>query len=45
VFDEDKIKGINIVSELAIKPWGMNEFTPEEIDGYWIRIGTGTENQ
>jgi len=45
VYDEYKKKGINIVSELAKKPWGMNEFTLEEINGYWIRIGTGTEEQ
>jgi len=28
---------------LGLKPWGMKEFTVEEINGYWIRIGEGKE--
>jgi catechol 2,3-dioxygenase-like lactoylglutathione lyase family enzyme len=41
VYDEYKKKDIRIVSPLESKPWQMKEFTIEEINGYWIRIGTG----
>ena len=40
VYDEYKKKEIRIVSPLETKPWQMKEFTIEEINGYWIRIGT-----
>jgi uncharacterized glyoxalase superfamily protein PhnB len=43
VYEEYKSKGVNIVSPLEIKPWTMKEFTIEELNGYWIRIGTGSE--
>jgi catechol 2,3-dioxygenase-like lactoylglutathione lyase family enzyme len=41
VYDEYKKKDIRIVSPLESKPWQMKEFTIEEINGYWIRIGAG----
>jgi hypothetical protein len=41
VYEEYKNKKVNIVSELELKPWGIKEFTVEEINGYWLRIGEG----
>jgi uncharacterized glyoxalase superfamily protein PhnB len=41
VYEEYKKKDIKIVSPLESKPWDVKEFTIEEINGYWIRIGTG----
>ena len=43
VYQEYKNKGIKIVSELGMKPWGMKEFTIEEIYGYWLRLGEGVQ--
>lgn len=43
VYKEYQAKGIKIVSELGIKPWGMKEFTIEEINGYWLRLGEGVQ--
>ena len=43
VYEEYKQKGVNIVSTLESKPWKVKEFTIEEINGYWLRIGEGFE--
>jgi len=43
VYEEFKQKGVKIVSELEFKPWKIKEFTVEEINGYWLRIGEGIE--
>ena len=43
VYEEYKSKGVNIVSDLESKPWNIKEFTVEEINGYWLRIGEGRE--
>jgi hypothetical protein len=42
VYEEYKSKNVNIVSALEQKPWGVKEFTIEEINGYWLRIGEGS---
>jgi uncharacterized glyoxalase superfamily protein PhnB len=43
VYNEYKSKGVNIVSPLELKPWGIKEFTIEEVNSYWIRIGSGND--
>jgi len=43
IYEEYKKKNVNIVSQLELKPWGIKEFTVEEINGYWIRIREGKE--
>lgn len=32
-------RGARIVSEIEDKPWGMREFTLEDLNGHWLRIG------
>jgi len=44
VYSEYKAKGVRIISELEPKPWGMREFTIEDPNGYYIRIGEGLEH-
>ncbi len=41
IYSEYQNKNVNIVSPLELKPWGVKEFTVEEINGYWLRIGQG----
>ena len=44
VYKEYQLKEVNIVSKLEVKPWNVKEFTLEEINGYWIRVGQGQES-
>ena len=44
VYEEYKKKGVNIVSQLEPKPWGMKEFTIQDPNGYHIRIGEGIDD-
>ena len=32
-------RGANIVEEIASHPWGMREFTIEDLNGHYFRIG------
>ena len=45
IYEEYKAKEVNIISELAPKPWGMREFTIQDPNGYHIRIGEGTDDK
>jgi len=44
IFEEFKSKGVNIISPLENKPWGMREFTLQDVNGYAIRVGQGIQN-
>ena len=35
--------GAKIVSDIETKPWGMREFTVLDINGHYLRIGTGVK--
>jgi uncharacterized glyoxalase superfamily protein PhnB len=38
IYAEYKLRNLNIVSDLKDEPWGIREFTVEDINGYFIRI-------
>jgi len=38
-----KQKGARIVSELETKPWGMREFSVEDLNGNQLRMGMGVK--
>lgn len=40
VYGEYQKSGARITSELEDKPWGMREFTIEDINGHFHRIGS-----
>ena len=39
LYERHKAKGAKIVLEIANKPWGLREYTLEDINGYHIRFG------
>ncbi|MEZ4332366.1 MAG: VOC family protein [Myxococcota bacterium] len=39
VLDAYRARGANVVEEIASRPWGMREFTVEELNGHRFRIG------
>jgi len=44
VYEEYRMKPeINIVTPLQDRPWGMRDFTVQEINGYLLRISTALE--
>ncbi len=43
IYDEYKAKNVKITGELEEKPWGVMEFTIEDINGYFLRIAEGLE--
>jgi uncharacterized glyoxalase superfamily protein PhnB len=45
VYEELKAKNVKIIDELSDKPWGMREFAIQDINGYNLRIGGGTEKE
>jgi RimJ/RimL family protein N-acetyltransferase/uncharacterized glyoxalase superfamily protein PhnB len=40
LFDDYRARGVEIVSPLERKPWGMVEFTVRDLNGYHLRLGT-----
>ncbi len=36
-----KEKGARVTSDLETKPWGMREFTVEDLNGNQLRMGMG----
>ena len=38
-----KDKGAKITSDLETKPWGMREFTVEDLNGNQLRLGMGVK--
>lgn len=43
IYEEHKIKGVTLISDIENKPWGVREYTVEEINGYHLRIAEGIE--
>lgn len=41
IYKEFKEKNVTIASDLEDKPWGVREFTVEDINGYYLRIAEG----
>jgi catechol 2,3-dioxygenase-like lactoylglutathione lyase family enzyme len=39
VLDAYRARGANVVEDIASRPWGMREFTVEELNGHRFRIG------
>ncbi|MFQ5991552.1 MAG: bleomycin resistance protein [Nitrospiraceae bacterium] len=41
IYELYKKKGARVIDELGSKPWGMREFTIEDPNGHFLRIGHG----
>ncbi len=42
-YETVKRKGARITSDLETKPWGMREFTVEDLNGNQLRMGMGVK--
>ena len=40
LYDDYRANDVEIVSPLEHKPWGMREFTAQDLNGYHLRFGT-----
>lgn len=40
LYDDYRAKGVEVISPLEHKPWGMREFTVRDLNGYHLRFGT-----
>lgn len=38
IYEEHCLKGVDIISEIENKPWGVREYTVKEINGFHLRI-------
>jgi len=38
IYQEQKQKGVKLISDIENKPWGTREYTIEEINGFHLRI-------
>ncbi|HYF29809.1 MAG TPA: VOC family protein [Chitinophagaceae bacterium] len=45
IYDEYGSNGVTIASQLAEKPWGVREFTVQDINGYYLRIAEGIQQE
>lgn len=45
IHDEYKEKGIEITGELKDEPWGVREFAFKDINGYYVRVAEGIEEE
>lgn len=45
IYDEFKAKGIEIASDLVDEPWGVREFAFRDVNGYYIRVAEGAEEE
>lgn len=43
-FEKVKSAGVKVVEEIKSTPWGMREFTVEEINGHRFRFGHGEKS-
>ncbi|HEY0680574.1 MAG TPA: VOC family protein [Chitinophagaceae bacterium] len=41
IYEEYKSKEVHIASEIEDKPWGVREFTVQDVNGYHLRIAEG----
>lgn len=41
IYEEYKGKGVEMVNELVVRPWGVTEFIVKDLNGYWLRITEG----
>jgi len=39
LYDQYQLQGVTILKELALQPWGMQEFAIQDCNGYIIRFG------
>ena len=45
VYEEHLLKGVDIISEIADKPWKVREYTVKEINGFHLRIAEKMEEE
>jgi catechol 2,3-dioxygenase-like lactoylglutathione lyase family enzyme len=45
IYEEFKQKDVIIASEPENKPWGVREFTVQDINGYYLRIAEGIQEE
>jgi uncharacterized glyoxalase superfamily protein PhnB len=45
IYAELQEKGVEIAAELEAEPWGVKEFAFVDINGYYIRVAEGTEEE
>jgi uncharacterized glyoxalase superfamily protein PhnB len=44
IFEEFKAAGVEITGDLQDEPWGVREFAFKDINGYYIRVAEGLED-
>jgi len=45
IFSEFKARNIQIADELRIHPYGLKEFAFTDINGYYIRVAEGSDQE
>ncbi len=45
IYAEFQEKGVTIAAELVEEPWGVKEFAFKDINGYYIRVAEGIEEE
>lgn len=45
IYEEYKAKGVEITGDLQDEPWGVREFAFKDINGYYIRVAEGSEEE